>query len=336
MARVCANAYVCGQSSAASVSRFIDESKGFVVLDDLEVIGEKSGEFGELAQALKLSYNKTTAVKLWTDVRTMRTQLLDFYGVKMINNTRGADGILGSRMLRIQTRGIPEGLKAQFAGLAAMPDHRLAALRDELHTWAFENVAAVDEEYRLVSAKGTDRAEEITAPLRVMASLSGDAELKAQLERALSRQQQATFDAGNPIEVMKEALKRIVVQGYDTISITHLVLEMRDLVANVYGKSFNTDMAEWASPESVGRMLRREGLTDFSSEQLRRIRVKGANLRFYPVSAAFVEHVRTGYAKDGVEIEVGSKKPQEFCRECDSCQYRTLDCEIMLRRKAGR
>jgi hypothetical protein len=89
MARVCANAYVCGRSSSASIARFIDESQGFVVLDDLEVIGEKGGDFTELVQALKLSYNKTTAVKLWTDVKTMRTQLLDFYGVKMINNTQG-------------------------------------------------------------------------------------------------------------------------------------------------------------------------------------------------------------------------------------------------------
>jgi hypothetical protein len=334
MARVCANAYVCGQSSAASIARFIDESKGFVVLDDLEVIGEKSGEFGELAQALKLSYNKTTAVKLWTDVRTMRTQLLDFYGVKMINNTRGADGILGSRMLRIQTRRIPEALKGEFAELISMADHQLAHLRDELHTWTFENVAAVEEEYRAVSAKGTDRAEEIMAPLRVMASLSGDAQLKAQLERALARQQQTTVDLSNPIEVIKEALKRLVVQGYDTISITHLVLEIRDLISNDYGKSFTADMAEWACPETIGRMLRREGLIDFGSEQTKRIRVKGANLRFYPISTSFVEHVSRAYVKDGVEINVGSKMPQKFCQECDSCQYRSLDCEIMKRRKS--
>ncbi|HET9927236.1 MAG TPA: hypothetical protein VFQ09_00400, partial [Rubrobacter sp.] len=114
MARVCANAYVCGQSSAASIARFIDESRGFVVLDDLEVIGGRGGEFGELVQALKLSYNKETAVKLWTDVKTMRTMRLNFFGVKMINNTRGADEILSSRMLRIQTARIPEHLRAKF------------------------------------------------------------------------------------------------------------------------------------------------------------------------------------------------------------------------------
>ncbi|HWS86443.1 MAG TPA: hypothetical protein VN282_05750 [Pyrinomonadaceae bacterium] len=64
MARVSANAYVCGQSSAASIARFIDESRGFVVLDDLEAVGNKGGEFSELVQALKQSYSKATATKL--------------------------------------------------------------------------------------------------------------------------------------------------------------------------------------------------------------------------------------------------------------------------------
>lgn len=335
MARVCANAYVCGQSSAASVARFIDESKGFVVLDDLEVIGEKGREFGELAQALKLSYNKTTAVKLWTDVRTMRTQLIDFYGVKMINNTRGADAILGSRMLRIQTRKVPEALKAEFAGRAGAPDGELASLRDELHTWAFENVAEVEREYRALSSKGTDRAEEITAPLRVIASLARDEELKSQLERALARQHRGQVDLGNPAEVMSESLKRLVVQGYDTISITHLVLEMRDLVAHDHGRPLTPDVAEWACPEWVGRALRREGLIDFTSPRARRGRVWGANLRFYPVRPDFIARVKDAYSKDGVEVAVGSKSPREFCRDCESCPYQSLDCEIMKRRKRG-
>jgi hypothetical protein len=333
MARVCANAYVCGQSSAASVARFIDESRGFVVLDDLEVIGEKGGEFGELAQALKLSYNKTTAVKVWTDVRTMRTQLLDFYGVKMINNTRGADAILGSRMLCIRTRKIPDALKTEFAELATTPVGTLAALRDELHTWAFENVAAIEAEYRALSPKGTDRAEEITAPLRVMASLAGDAGLKVQLERALARQQHGRVELSDPFGVMKEALKRLVVQGYNTISITHLVLEMRDLVAQDHGRPLAADVGEWACPEWVGRALRREGLIDFTSPRAKRIRVRGANLRFYPVSPDFIAHVKETYSKEGVEVGVGSKRPQEFCGDCESCPYQTLDCEIMKRRR---
>jgi hypothetical protein len=335
MARVCANAYVCGQSSAASIARFIDESKGFVVLDDLEVIGEKGGEFGELAQALKLSYNKTTAVKLWTDVRTMRTQLLDFYGVKMINNTRGVDAILGSRMLRIQARKVPEALKAEFVARVPAPDSELASLRDELHTWAFDNVAEVEREYRAISSKGTDRAEEITAPLRVIASLTRDVGLKSQLERALARQQQRQVDLGNPGEVMRESLKRLVVQGYDTVSITHLVLEMRDLVAQDHGRPLTRDVAEWACPEWVGRALRREGLIDFTSPSAKRARVWGANLRFYPVASKFIAQVKEAFSNDGVEVTVGLKRPQEFCGNCESCPYQSLDCEIMKRRKRG-
>lgn len=90
MARLCANASVCGQSSAASISRLIDESRGFVVLDDLEAIGSRGGEFSELVQALKQSYNKETAVKLWTDVKTMRTERLNFFGVKMGTTRRAS------------------------------------------------------------------------------------------------------------------------------------------------------------------------------------------------------------------------------------------------------
>jgi hypothetical protein len=112
------------------------------------------------------------------------------------------------------------------------------------------------------------------------------------------------------------------------------VLEIRDLISNDYGKSYTADMAEWACLESVGRMLRREALIDFRSERTKRIRVKGANLRFYPINTTFIEHVTGAYVKDGVEINVGSKMSQKFCQECDSCQYRSLDCEIMKRRKS--
>jgi hypothetical protein len=179
MARVCSNAYVCGQSSAAAIARFIDESRGFVVLDDMEGIGSRGGQFSELVQALKLSYNKATAVKLWTDIKSMRTQLLDFYGVKMINNTRGAGDILSSRMLRIQTRKIPEDLKRDFGGLLPTESEKLHRLRDELHSWTFDNVRRIEHEYRRLYPKTPDRADEITAPLKVMASLADDQELSS-------------------------------------------------------------------------------------------------------------------------------------------------------------
>jgi acid phosphatase family membrane protein YuiD len=96
MVRICANAASIGQASAAGVARLIHETKGFVVMDDLESVGTRSGkdasQFNELIQALKLSYNKETSWKIWTDVsRGMRVERLNFFGVKMINNTTGAD-----------------------------------------------------------------------------------------------------------------------------------------------------------------------------------------------------------------------------------------------------
>lgn len=333
MARVCANAYVCGQSSAASIARFIDESRGFVVLDDLEVIGNRGGEFSELVQALKLSYNKSTAVKLWTDVKTMRTHLLDFYGVKMINNTQGADQILGSRMLRVQTRKIPDHLKKEFGGLAPTAGARLHELRDELHTWTFSNVARIEAEYRALYPKNTDRSDEITAPLKVMASLSGDAGLRSQLEIALTRQKQKSVDPDDPREVMHEALKNLIAQGYSMISITHLVLEMRGLIGQDYGRSFTNEIPEWARPEWVGRMLRSYDIIDPDPARSARKRVHGANLRFYPLRPSYLEEVRGWFAAQGVETPAGARDPTDFCQACDACAFRTLACEIMSRRQ---
>lgn len=329
MAAVCANAYVCGQSSAASIARFIDESRGFVVLDDLESIGGRGGQFNELVQALKLSYNKATAVKLWTDVKTMRTQRLDFYGVKMINNTRGAGDILGSRMLKIQTRKIPELLRGEFGGLPPADGAKLGRLRDELHTWTFENVRLIDGTYRAHHPKTPDRPDEIVAPLRVMAAIAGDALLSSQFELALTRQGRPTLNDDDPKDLVREALKNIVAQGYDAVSPTHLSLEIRRLLSQV-----GVDIPEWVRPVWVGRMLRDLGVIDEDIRGLqRRTRVYGLNLRFYNLSSSYLARVKEEYVKRGTELSVGSRQPTAFCEECDSCPYSTLDCEIMLKRQ---
>jgi hypothetical protein len=196
--RVCANAYVCGQSSAAFIARFINESRGFVVLDDLKAIGNRGGEFSELVQALKLSYSKATATKLWIDVKTMRTERLNFFGVKMVNNTLGADQILGSRVLRVQTKKIPDHLKQAFSETSPANDRKLENLRNELHTWAFENVNQAAATYRSLDPKGTDRADEIAAPLQVMASLAADPGLTSRLVVALARQKHRGSEPRRP------------------------------------------------------------------------------------------------------------------------------------------
>ena len=332
MARVCCNAYVCGQSSAASIARFIDESRGFVVLDDMEMIGGRGGQFGELVQALKLSYNKATAVKLWTDVKTMRTQLLDFYGVKMINNTRGTGEILGSRMLRIRTGKIPEVLKVRFGESPTMDGVGLSRLRDELHCWTFESVKQIEDKYRNLYPRTPDRSDEITAPLKVMASLAGDYELNSRFEVALTRQNRQELKLDDPRQLIREALKNLIGQGYDTVSPTHVTLEARKLLCDD-GRSLQEEMPEWLKPEWVGRLLHGSGILDRGAMAPRRIRLFGMNLRFFRVSESYLAEVREWFAERGANITVGTRQTTDFCEDCGSCPYSTFDCEIMQKRQ---
>jgi hypothetical protein len=271
-------------------------------------------------------------VKLWTDVKTMRTMRLNFFGVKMINNTRGADEILGSRMLRIQTGVIPEQVRAKFHEAAPTDTLKLRALRDELHTWTFTNVAEIESEYRALYPKYSDRAAEIAAPLRVMCSLAGDAELGRRLEAALLRQKQKALEMDDPVKVMKRALDNLVAEGYETISITQVALEMRYVLCSALGSSFVAGFPEWARPEWVGRKLRSEGLIDERAAGARRIRVWGLNLRFYPVGPSFLERDGKRRAVEHARQPVEKKRPEDFCRACETCRYRTVSCEIMDKR----
>jgi hypothetical protein len=332
MARVCANAYVCGQTSAASIARFIDESRGFVVLDDLEAVGGKGGDFSELVQALKQSYNKETAVKLWTDVKSMRTQRINFFGVKMINNTRGAGAILKSRMLRVRTSKIPDHLREQFQESQPVETRRLDALRDELHTWTFENVVIVDAEYRRLFPKNADRAEEISAPLKVFASLAANERLSHHLEVALGRQNRESLGPDDPIRIMHDAIKNLIRDGYRHISVTHLVLEMRRILRDDYGQFSAAELPEWLKPGWVGRKLRAYDLIDTADAGVERKRVFGTNLRIYPIREGVVEEVVGWHGRQGVVVEAGPRQAGDFCRECEACTYNTLGCEIMRKR----
>lgn len=62
-------------------------------------------------------------------------------------------------------------------------------------------------------------------------------------------------------------------------------------------------------------------------------RMFGANLRFYPIRQSYLDEVRGWYEAQGTTIPVGTRTdPTDFCQICDSCPFRTLACEIMVRR----
>lgn len=332
MAKICCNGNVIGQVSAAAAARHIDQCKGFVVMDDLEGIASKSSkdsQFNELVQALKVSYNKHSAIKIWIDVKTMKSEKLNFFGVKMINNTLGADSILGSRMVRIQTRKMPDGVGGKTRDISSDEDREMRRLRNELHVWAFQNVGKVDAEYKKGYAMKSDRAEEIAAPLRVMAALVGDPEVGEQLERALARQVTRNIETDDPVETLKEALKNLIVQGYGIATLTHISLEMRSLLDANFGRGATTEIPEWMRPEWIGRQLRSHDLV--TNEDLGRKRFFGKNLRLVGFSEWFIDEV----AGSAAHIKANTRQPGDFCMACEGCRYRNAGCELMpLRQNA--
>jgi hypothetical protein len=328
MARLCANGVVIGQVSAASAARLIDETRGFVVLDDIESIAAKTGkdtQVSELVQALKVSYNKHTARKVWTDVKTMRTETLDFFGIKLLNNTLGADSILGSRMIRIQTRKMPEGMKSDVREFAVEDLQKLRDLRNELHAWAFENVRTVENAYREVYAAKSDRQAEIAAPLRTMAHLIGDPAMAADLETSLARQDvQARAANDDPAEILTEAVRNLIKQGYDTVTLTHIRLEMRSLLDANYGMRSLAENPEWDRPEWIGRQLRSNDLVE--AVNLGRRRIFGKNLRLVQIAQWLLKEVTE--SDKGHPLYIVNKSPQAFCSNCATCTYRYAGCEL--------
>jgi len=328
MVKICANAVTIGQTSAAAIARLIDETKGFVVFDDLEAIGKRKGReathFTELVQSLKLSYNKQTSWKLWTDVsRGMSVKRLNFYGVKMINNTTGADHILGSRLLKIYTQKIPKSLQLDFNKSEEWNPVVLENLRDELHTWVFENVGLIDETYRRRFLNVADRDSEITAPLYVFAEIAEFPALREGLEKALKFQTSVPSDSTGPIDLMKEAVKRLVLSGFVSLSPTHISLEMKRLSSDNSRSSYFNENLKSESVIWIGRQLREQGLVDVNAEFSREF-LFGKYLRIYPLDSEFVAKT----LNHGSLTENVLRSALDFCSFCNECRYSNIDCSI--------
>jgi hypothetical protein len=204
----------------------------------------------------------------------------------------------------------------------------LHRLRNELHTWAFENVGMVEKAYRQVYANKTDRQAEIAAPLRTMAQICDDPELTAKLEACLARQhlQERAFN-DDPLETLKEAVRNLIKQGFDTVTVTHLQLEMRALLDANYGMSNTTEIPEWDRPEWLGRQLRSNDLV--ADTVLGRRRIYGKNLRLVKFADWVLKETTH---QNGKLIYVTNKQPEAFCQGCASCPYRNAGCDLMALR----
>lgn len=327
MSKLSCNATVIGQVSAATAARHINAARGFVVFDDLEGIaskGGRDGQFGELVQALKISYNKHTAEKIWTDIKTMRTERLNFFGIKLISNTSGADDILSTRMLRIQTRHMPDSEKGTIQKFGVNEFKRIENLRQELHTWAFKNCVCIDD-LASQSNKKSGRFDEIALPLRVIAKLVSS-ECEKQLEIALAKQRTVVVETSDPIHTIKEAAKNLIKEGFIQFTITQVILELRALVDENYATGMTNERPEWQRPEWVGRQLRTLGLLE--SKDLGRSSIFGKRLKIMQFNE---------YAINEVINELGKtidnyRDPFDFCQGCQTCIYANNTCELRPQR----
>ena len=168
---------VMGQGSAAALVRLAAGSGGLVVLDDAENLATDGGGFGELAQCLKVSYRRSTAMK--PVVIGGRCQTMDFFGPRLITATRDVDPILGSRCVTITTR-------AEHRLALPSGDFDPGALRDELRTLAMARVGDVERGYRELIARRGGRADEIRAPLLAIAETLGGPDMRTALRERLA------------------------------------------------------------------------------------------------------------------------------------------------------
>jgi hypothetical protein len=167
-----------------------------------------------------------------------------------------------------------------------------------------------------------------------MAHIAGDARLRSHLEVALTRQSRQPLESSTPKELLGEALRNLIAQGYDTISPTHVTLEVRRLFSQ--GGEAPENMPEWLNSRWVGRMMHGMNVLEEQGAAHKRIRVHGMNLRFFSISAAHLDEVKEWFERRNTEVSTRIMEPTGFCGECQSCAYNAVDCEIMRRRHGGR
>lgn len=319
MTEVSCNSVMIGQSSPPTMLRVMDEARGLVVIDDLESIGVKSGaagkeKFSEMVQLLKTSYKKTSATKIVTNTRR-KTEVMNFFGVKIISNTSGVDAILGSRMLHIGTGSIPKGEIAQFLARQGLTTDELSTLKNDLHVWAFDNVHAINSAYQEAVKGSSERDEEIAAPLRVIAALTQIPEAQEALERALANQSTRKNTHSSPEEALKLVMDKMVQEGAHQLTITEISLRLRRMMnIRVNPKKKLT----WMQPEWISKRIRALGYVDSSAG---RKNLFGFQMRIVTIGKEkrFELQAFSGEKRD----------PFAFCTGCMNCPFKSHGCEIL-------
>lgn len=85
------------------------------------------------------------------------------------------------------------------------------------------------------------------------------------LEKALQLQKTVSLSVDNIDQAIVEASKNLIKDGFFEFTTTHLIMELRLLLDDNYGKSMTNEIADWERPEWIGRKLRTLGMLDNSN-----------------------------------------------------------------------
>jgi len=329
--QVSANAAMIGQGSPAAIARQIDKTRGLLVLDDMDHLGGKSktgAQTEQLRQLIKQSYSKKSASKVVFDGSKENT--LNFYGIKVINNTTGIDPITGSRCLHIFTSKIPPLESQAFITQSEnqLDYDDLSEVRDNFHTWVFSNTQRIDHAYQQEKQGKTNRTDEIHAPLRTFAKLSGDKSIIDSLEKALARQ---TLILGSknqkPVDLLIDIISKLIFQGHRSVTPTHVYLEMLLSLQSSTASTFSIS-GKTFSPEWVGRQLRAQNLVSTSGRNTRKT-IRGHKLRVLEIAPDAIKKVLGKDLQDMEDSE--SLSATSFCQftvsnSCNGCRYSGIKC----------
>ncbi|MDH5572623.1 MAG: hypothetical protein OEY89_12730 [Gammaproteobacteria bacterium] len=328
MSTLCANPEVFGQISPATLTRAMDENRGFAVLDDLEKVANSGEGFGELEQALKVSYNKNTAIRPVTIMKGGDgiVRKMNFFGIKLFNNTKGIESIIGTRTLTIHTQ---KAIKGKFKIYEKFTSKQISNLQNELHIWSFENIEDVSISYKEFPTE--QRIDEITAPLKSIASLSkNNQEILSAIDRIIDRHNDELQNNDTPEDILKEALFNIYEQGFESLCLEHVLLEMRTLVPQNWGKDYTTEIPEWQQNTWIKRKLRSYGwiLPSGTRKRVTRLRSGSAPMIYKLEDRLSIEYKEEHGERNSETEEI---QGENFCRRyssCKDCKYQSLDCEL--------
>jgi energy-coupling factor transporter ATP-binding protein EcfA2 len=327
LAGLCFNGSVLGAGSTESLIRFLDQGRGFLVLDDLEKVGRTADEngYGQLSQFLKLAYSKIGARKSIGE--GMKTRLLDFFGPKCITNISGIDPVNRSRMFCLNMRTMPSELAG--AGVITGPDPRIAEpLRQELHAWAMTQARAVNEEYQAVMSARSDRFDEICAPIRTVVQAADDAEFEQAVEEALRRQDPAAGFPLEPVDCLESAVLSCLRQsGSEFISLAEVQLALASMLEKMHSETAPGG-AEAITARWIVRKLRELGIIEEAdAAEPARHRLYGEITKIYRVHPTLLRGLHASANEQDRAMDGGRAIDPElafaFCEkmECPVCPY---------------